>query len=380
MKKISSMSGLFDKRNFLFEVTWQWRIYYFLLRRYGIIMKKRERIIKKGNVILFPDLEKRLLEKGLEQLTKKNYREAIDFLSEAKQLNPKNEDVFIGLVLAYFESGNYTVAKRMTQDMLNSDIGEYLRIFDMYIMILVELHQYEEIVTNLEILFEEKEIPHDKFEHFTKILQFSKKMILDRQNQEDETEQEEELFSGKQKQLHLFSITKPEEQIQTAGMLADSNIRTFIEEIVDYLKSDQGDAFFKTLLLNVLKEHDYEKEIVVTKFGKRIIVIPKHLFEIHLHPDFLEINARLSEVLEHENPNLLEGIIRVMERHFLLLYPFNTDPKAPDIWASAFHFITLAYFGQEEELPKVANLYNAEESMLSSAIAFIENCDEISSS
>ncbi len=379
MKKISFMRELSDKRNFHFLATRQWGIYYFLLRRYGIIMKKRERIIKKGNVILFPDLENRLLEKGLEQLTKKNYREAIDFLSEAQQLNPTNEDVFIGLVLAYFESGNYTVAKRLTQDMLNSDIGDYLRIFDMYIMILVELHQYEEIVTNLEILFEEKEIPHAKFEHFTKILQFSKKMILDRQNQEDETEQEQEQFLGKQKQLHLFSITEPEEQIQSAGFLADSNIRTFIEEIADYLKSDQGDAFFKTLLLNVLKEHDYEKEIVVTKFGKSLIVTPNHLFEIHLHPDFLEINARLSEVLEHENPNLLEGIIRVMERHFLLLYPFNIDPKAPEIWASAFHFITLAYFGQEEELSKVANLYNADENRLSSAIAFIENCDEISS-
>jgi tetratricopeptide (TPR) repeat protein len=341
-------------------------------------MKKRDRIIKKGNVILFPDLEKRLLENGLEQLKEKNYRKAIDFLSEAKKLNPDNEDTCIGLVLAYFESGNFAVAKQLTKEMLYTDIGEYLKIFDMYIMILVELNQYEEIVTNLEVLFEEKEVPKEKFEHFSKILQFSKKMIQDRQNQADEPFQEPNELD-QQQSLNLVSITDPGEQIQMAGKLSDSNIRSFIDEIAEYLRLDQGDPFFKTLLLNVLKDHDYSKEIVVTKFGKSQVVTPNLLFELHSHPDFLEITAKLSDVLEQENPNLLAGIINVMERHFLLLYPFSTEFNAPKVWAGAFHFVTLAYFGQEEELEEIANMYNIDKTVLSSAIAVIEGFEEISS-
>ncbi|WP_318508149.1 tetratricopeptide repeat protein [Bacillus sp. T3] len=146
-------------------------------------MKKRERFKKNGNIILFPDLDKRLVEKGLDQLKQKNFSAAIELLNEASQLNPDNEDVFIGLVLAYFEAGNYNEANKLAKKLLQTGIGDYFKIVDMYIMILVQQHEYAEIVMTIEALLEEKEVPPEKIEHFMNMLQFSRKVANSVQEQ-----------------------------------------------------------------------------------------------------------------------------------------------------------------------------------------------------
>lgn len=41
-------------------------------------MKKRDRLIKMDNVILFPDYDKRLMEKGLDRLHEKNIEKQLN--------------------------------------------------------------------------------------------------------------------------------------------------------------------------------------------------------------------------------------------------------------------------------------------------------------
>ena len=139
-------------------------------------MKKRERAKRKDNLIFLPGLEKRLTDKGLESLQNKRYQEAITLLEEAREHDPENSDILIGLVLAYFEAGAYHKAKNMANEMLLKGIGDYFHMVDLYLTILIQLHEYHEIVTTIEALFDEKEIPPDRHDHFLTILQFSKRM------------------------------------------------------------------------------------------------------------------------------------------------------------------------------------------------------------
>ena len=338
-------------------------------------MKKRDRLIKKDNVILLPDLEKRLLEKGLDRLERKHYQEAIEFLSDARELDPDNVDVYIGLVLAYFEMGNLQDANALAKEMLQSGIGEYFQVVDLYIMILVQQHHYEEIILTIEALLEEKEVPTDKLEHFTRMLEFSRKMV------DEKLEQPEESFETQESknQLNLFSLQDPKDQIHVAAMLSNKNVRFYINEITDYLLSLEGQPFFKTMLLNVLKEQEYEKEVTVTKFGLKQLVIPINLFEPHLHPDYSPIYRRMAEELENDDPVLLENITQLMDRYFFLLYPFRIEPIGNNSWAAAFHYTGLAYLGLEKPLSEFLGLYECEERSVSTAIALIGVIEEFSS-
>jgi tetratricopeptide (TPR) repeat protein len=338
-------------------------------------MKKRDRLIKMDNVILFPDYDKRLMEKGLDRLHEKKYREAIELLSEAKSFNPDGEDIYVGLVLAYFESGNLVEANRLAKEMLQAGIGEYFHIVDMYIMILVQQHQYEEIVLTIEALLEEREVPSEKLDHFMKMLQFSRKMVQEKPEFPEPipSEQVEEEL-----EFDLFDFFDQGDQVQIAGKLANHNARYYIEEISNYIACEKGDPFFKTMLLNVLKDQDYDKEIIVEKFERHLTIIPNQLYDVQLHPDLLCITEQVTEVLENNNPILLDSIKQLMERYFFLLYPFRTEIDLPRAWAAAFHFVTLAYFGQEEKLDKIAEMYRAEEKNVSEAISLISRIEEIS--
>lgn len=345
-------------------------------------MKKRERFEKKGNVILFPNLDKRLVEKGLDKLKQKNYSAAIELLSQAGQLDPENEDVFVGLVLAYFEAGNYKEANNLAKKMLQAGIGDYFEIVDMYIMILVQQHQYREIMITIEALLEEREVPSDKLEHFMKMLQFSRKMADSVQEQTEQDRELEQMDTPQTNNLEfdLFTIIDPGEQVQLAGQLASSNVRAYIERIASYLASEYGDPFFKTMLLTILKEQDYDKEIILKKFDREENLTPNHLFDVYSHPDFLHCVQISEAALVNEDPILFESIKQLMERYFFLVYPFRIETGDSKAWAAAFHFIVLSYFGQEHELEQIAKLYSANTGEVRSAVDLISRIEENSSS
>lgn len=337
-------------------------------------MNKRDHSKKENKIILFPNLEKRLLEKGLEQIQCKNFTEAIKLLSQANQFNPDDEDINLGLVVANFEAGNLEEANQRAKNMLRLGIGEYFTIVDMYIMILVQQKQYSEIVTTIEVLLEEREVPADKLEHFMKMLHFSRKMSesISNNNAPEQSNPFKELT------FDLFSIKDAGEQVYLAGRLASSNIKAYILEISEYLSSDDGDPFFKTILLTVLKEQDYDKEIIVKKYFKELALVPKELFEVHFHPDLLAALEIVTGSLENEDPILLDSIKQLMERYFFLLYPFRTEIEEPNIWGAAFHFVALSYFGQSQEVSNIADLYRVEQTDVEACVDQISRIDEIS--
>ncbi|EIJ79073.1 hypothetical protein PB1_15984 [Bacillus methanolicus PB1] len=337
-------------------------------------MKKRDRN-NKDNIILFPDLEKRLMEKGLEKLQLKEYHEAIHLFSEAKNLDPENTEIHIGLVLAYFESGNLGEAKLLAKEMLKKGIGDYSQIVELYISILVQLNEYEEIIAVIEALLEEKAIPPEKFEHFSRILHLSKKMI---ESKKEKRVAEENLHSIYEDKKKLFSSHDPKEQILKVAKISKQNIRPFIEEIKSYFISEEGHPFLKTMLLNILKEQEYKKEVRVNKFGKTEYLIPAKLTDIREQNKMFEITYMLKDTLENEDPVLFENIKTLIERHFFLMYPFDFSPTDPSVWAAAYHYIGTEYFGSARSVGEFAEKYNASAEEINKALKIIREIDKIS--
>lgn len=337
-------------------------------------MDKRES--KKDNVILFPGLEKRLLEKGLDYLKQQKYRDAIHFLEQALDHDPENSDVYVGLVLANYEAGNTHQAKEMVAKMLRSGMGDYIQVIDMYLMILVQLNEYNEVVTTIEALLEEREIPADKHEHFITMLEFGRRMLNGETEMEPVESFEEEPV---EEELNLFDYKNPNDQVMVAASLAKMNIRPYIIKIREYVGSEDGHPFLKTMLLNILKEQEYAEETHVLKFGWAESLIPAKLPELK---DFIEnsgVIQLLSREIENDDPVLFENVQSLVDRYFFLIYPFKLPIGQSSAWAAACHSIANEYYGFNDSLESFAEIYNSHFEETEQVLGFIRKLEEISS-
>src|SRR5690606_14292053 len=111
------------------------------------------------------------------------------------------------------------------------------------------LHEYQEIVSTIEALFDEKEIPPERHDHFLTILQFSRRMADNDINDIEEEPIEAPQEQSHTKELNLTSLKNIDEQMLVISSLAEKNIRPYIEEIKEYLTSEWGHPFLKTMLL-----------------------------------------------------------------------------------------------------------------------------------
>ncbi|NRG31574.1 tetratricopeptide repeat protein [Niallia circulans] len=336
-------------------------------------MKKREQE-KKDNVVFFPDLDKRLLQKGLDAIQEKQFKEAILFLEEAKERNPFHRDINIGLILAYYELGLLEQAKHLAKETLKQDDGDYIHVLELYIMILVQLHEYEEIVTTIEGLLEEHQIPANKIEHFSKMLLFSRKMAesasLSQTN--DYREEESEDINNS-----LMNLDDPQEEMLQIAKMSSQNIRAYIEEVKQYLLDMEKNPFLKTILINILREQEYEKEIEIQKFDRKIVIQPTALKDMKEQEQYKKIITILVDYVESNNPILFENIKMLIDRQMFLLYPFALEEYKDETWAAAYHAVVNQYFGQEDE-EEIFVLYELDETEFEQAKTFIYQLEQIS--
>ncbi|WP_053364262.1 tetratricopeptide repeat protein [Bacillus sp. FJAT-27251] len=335
-------------------------------------MKKRD-LKKEGNIILFPGLERRLMDKGLELLHARKFRQAAEFLEQAVAMEHDNAEARIGLVVAYYEAGRVKEAKKLAAGMLRDGVGDYIQVMDLYIMILVQLGEYEEIITTIEGLLEGKHVPTDKFEHFSKMLQFSRKMA------EGKAVPVENDVPGhsEAERLQLFECKDPDEQMMVAARLANENIRPHLPEIKKYLASDSGHPFLKSMLLNILKEQEYDGELQVEKFGRKASFIPARLPDVH-EMMMSDVFKLLEDKFENDDPVFLENIKGMAERNFFLLYPFDPEPNNPLAWAGAYDYLGKSYYGHEWTLEQYIEENGGDEEEIGKAVEAIRKIEEIS--
>jgi tetratricopeptide (TPR) repeat protein len=338
-------------------------------------MDKGQPLKKNNNVIYFPGLEKRLLEKGLENLHRKNYDEAIDLLESAINLEPKNNDSHIGLLLAYFDAGMVDHAMSLAKEMIHDGIGNGFETMNIYLMLLVQTHKYNEVVTVIEELLNEGNVPEEKIQHFSRLLQFSQKMM---DNQLEMEIKKTTIADWTKQELNLSDYQEPQAQMGLAADLNNLNIQPYLGEMTEYLQSKDGAPFFKTLLLNVLKEHQYHKPIEIQKFGKKITVIPEKLHPLTEDHQLMKIIEVIGKRLEHEDPILYGNIKSLVERQFFFIYPFPLENLDVSAWAAAYHALGNEYFGNNHTKSELLEEYQVIEAEMDQADSFIRMIEEIS--
>lgn len=339
-------------------------------------MKKRRKLKPhKDNIFLFPNVDKLLMEKGLDKLKAKRFPEAIKFLENALELDQDNEEIALGLIIAYFEAGNLLAGKALAQESLHKGFGDYFQLIDIYIMILLQLNEYEEIVSTIQALIDEREIPLEKLDNFTKILEFSKRKLASEYSKANQYPIEHVDV----KEFNLSQYDNLNDQFLAIASLAHANVRVYLSGIKEYLQLKDGHPFLKTMLLQLLKEQEVNEDMTLVKFNQTNSINPVHLVPIDSFLESPDITIILKQEIEHENPTLYESIKAIINRHSFLLFPIERYPQNPSIWAAAYHFIALEYHGETTSIDKLVKKYSIEQDEIRKAILFIRELEEISS-
>ncbi|RFU65909.1 tetratricopeptide repeat protein [Peribacillus glennii] len=338
-------------------------------------MSGNEKQSKKDNIILFPNLAGRLVDKGLDHLAKKDFRQAASLFSQARDLEPENPDLNVGLVVSLVELGYYPEAKGLCKELLNKGIGDYFQVVNIYLMVLLQLNEHEEMASTIRALLEDDHIPPDKIEHFEKMLQFSERVLEEKQSQE--IIKEEKIHHEINKE-GLFEEKTESGILRTISRLTEVNVRPYVPEIKRFLLEENANPFYKTLLINILREQEYDKEVEVLKFNERARFIPSSLGDVLESPFFVEVSGLAEAHLGQENPTLLEMVTSLIERHNFIFYPNDPSKGHYLEWAVSYQILAEEYQGMDPEIEQFAGIYRIEVESVRNIVSYMREIEEIS--
>lgn len=336
-------------------------------------MKDKDRS-KTNNLVNFPNLHERLVMKGLAELGNKDFTRAAQLFTQAREYDDENAEVNLGLLVSLVELHYYEEARPLCQALLDQGMGDYFQLMSIYLMVLLQLHEYEEMVATIELLFKENQIPFDKIEHFETMLSFSKKATVEKQL---EGERREDQFQKQFQEEGLFTNKNDQQLLDVMTKLAQMNVRPFMDEIKLFLRNEENNPFFKTMLMMMLKEQEYAESIELTKFSKTISIIPAQLVDLQANALFKQIFDWTERELSQRDPILLEMTHSLLARHHFLLYPFEPeqDPKA---MAAAYHALAEEYMTGQDVSKVVTKIYQIDRRKVIDCIAELRKIETIS--
>ncbi|MFY4774691.1 tetratricopeptide repeat protein [Metabacillus sp. RGM 3146] len=328
---------------------------------------------KHKKIIPFPNLKERLIDKGMEALKSKHYQEALEFFSEAKHMDEDKAEIHLGIALCLMEMGELEEAKQVCKQMLNEDIGHYFTVLQVYLTILIQLREYEEVQLTIEAVLQENQIPAESAEQFYKLLDFSRKM---NQSGDFDIEEEEPEFENWMSS-NVF-MEDPNQQIQYIQSLRDRNLVKHMDTLKSLLEEPRAHPVIKTMVLQLFMENELAKEVTIYKFGESLSVIPADLNDISDLPFTKKVLNLLDDTLGNENPTLFEAVKELWIRHLYVLFPLLPEPPEASLWAAALHKVGYGFHGIELGYEEVEEIYEISGFRLREAVEKIEKVEEMS--
>ncbi|MFC7393724.1 tetratricopeptide repeat protein [Scopulibacillus cellulosilyticus] len=339
---------------------------------------KRKHMARKidNKLVLFPHLEERLVERGIDKLKSKKYKEAQDLFEQLHQIEPDHPQAAYGLSVCYVELGDYEKAESITSEMLKKDIGNYYDVLRLHMTILIQRRRYQEVITMAEVILEEDQTPPDVESMLQQLAEFCR-IRLTETNKSDsiDSDIDKPIFKHDLSELHN---PDPEKQ-----WLAIQNINNGLsldekQELTDFLSSDTGDPFIKTLVLKLLKDKGAEGLVTLTKLGETFKVdLGEHdLF----NESFKEqVSKKIQKALMSENPTLCELAQQIWQHFIVASFPKSLEPKIPEIWAGACCLYTHQINGMDIDHDRFYQLFDISLNQVKKQALFIKEVEELSS-
>lgn len=322
-------------------------------------MKEKQKKIKE-KVVLFPGVVEKLVAKGTEALKEKGVMNALSYFEQALQIEPDHPQARFGIALSYIEQSRLAEAKDVTEQMLKEDIGNYYDILKVHISILVQLGDYNEVVTMLEGILAEERIPAKIAESFYHLLHFSRQML----DGEGIIETNDELQKPPDDVIEMLYSGSEEKQWLAIQMLGKMPTAIFFQSITKFLVTDEYDPVLKSIILQQLKEKNVVEDIEVHKFGKKMKISISNLDDVFHEKFGKQTLSILANEIENDNPSLYEMITHLWWHFLFTIYPIQPQPPDPLLWAASIHKVGNEMMGIETDEQQLAKLYKVNENEL----------------
>ncbi|MGF2617295.1 tetratricopeptide repeat protein [Rossellomorea vietnamensis] len=297
---------------------------------------------KDDNIVQFPRLKERLFEKGLDALQNSRLDQAADLFGQAYEIDPDDGEVGAAFVLALYENKSYRRAKEICKELLLEGIGDYFKVVELYLMILIQLNEHKEVVGTISALFDEKEVPFEKEEHFSKLLSFSRRVL----DGKEAPSHEDSGISHPSADEKILEGKEIQEQTLILAELVNQNIRPYLAELLEVLDNETAHPFIQTMIVNVLREHGFNEEVGIRKFGQSMTCVPASLEDVFETSRFKEVTEEIDELIAQRNPSLQQQVIETFTRHSFLLYPLEMEWPV-DNTALAYLAFGLDLYGED---------------------------------
>ncbi|KMK74629.1 tetratricopeptide repeat protein [Alkalihalobacillus pseudalcaliphilus] len=329
---------------------------------------------KKTNIIPYPNLVKRLIEKAMDALKDKRSKEAYELFQEAAQYEPDHPQVRFGEVLCLVELGRLEEAVEQTTSLLKEGIGDYYDNLQVHISLLVQLGRYEEVVELLDVVLAENRLPKEHAESLYQLLHFSRQMIND----------DALTFTGRDvtdlvddKTLLMLKSEHVRIQWQAIHVLKEIDDPGVINAFVEYVENDSHDLLLRSIVLESLHKLGVSKQVLIKKLGMEMPIVPKDLTPVFDQAYANEILTYISDFLEQDNPNLLEMTTQLCWSHIYAIYPFRPEPFDPKLWATVFYIAVSNRMGMEISEEWVAVMTGLELEDLDEFVHIVEEVEHL---
>ncbi|PGS48534.1 tetratricopeptide repeat protein [Bacillus sp. AFS041924] len=318
-----------------------------------------------NNIVFFPKLKDRIINLGKKALEEKNFSKALMLCNQLKEMNEQNSQTELAAVACLLE-GNRTKEARERCEELVFGPFESDEAIEVYISILFQLKEYEELQKSIKKLLTQKRIDENQMDKFQAMLSLSKKVISEREG-----------IKGEILDLHIvLENSEPiEKQLELINELRVIDCNLVLDQIHEILKSSKANPLIQSFILFILQEQSIEKDFELNKVNQRMVWNTS--VSVNEHKTFVDaILKKLSDVLESEDPSAFE-IAKAHFQHFMTIYfPFIPIPAEVNTWAACFYCIVQQYFDRMIDEDEIKDLFNVEHFPVKSAIALVKRFEE----
>ncbi|PYZ93670.1 hypothetical protein CR194_10960 [Salipaludibacillus keqinensis] len=331
------------------------------------------------NVILFPGLVAKLVEKGMSSLKEKKYYDALSYFRQSTELEPDHAQARYGMVITNIELHQLEEAKKHCESMLNEGIGDYYDVLQVYVSLLVQLGDYQEVVDILDAVIAENKLPAKMAESLYHLLEFSRHMTEGFEEVDEELDMMEkdslEIVPSKEELIQTLKKGNPDQQWGAIQKLSHHDSQEVEEAYRIFLKGKENQPVLKSYILQTLKEMNVTGEFEVHKFGQQYSVRIEDLEDV-FHKKFgTSVVRRLEQVLGQENPSLFEMVQQVWWHYLFAIYPKSPQPLHIEIWACALHHMGVALLEDEKSLNETIKKYEADEFEVKKAVDHLKESE-----
>ncbi|MFD1018946.1 tetratricopeptide repeat protein [Thalassobacillus hwangdonensis] len=267
---------------------------------------------KQGNVVMFPKWKQRLEDEGLQAIKEKKYEEALQRFEPLFEHDVASQDVITGKLVSLMELGRLEQAEDLCEYLMKHDTDNYYQYLHIYLTILFQTSRYAELVSLLEEIFEEENIPQQMRTQFWQLYEVSRKLAED----------QDEKTGNKLVEDFEVSLDRDDVQAQWRNIvkLRRQDPHPFLDQFVDRLKQPKVHPIIKTGIVQWFQEYQVDRNILIHKFGVEELINPSKLKDLHSNYVMQQIELRLGD-LEQKNPTMYDMLQKLLYRYLFVRYP-----------------------------------------------------------